>query len=54
MLVNFALVKYKFKISNIYQKKKNKNKKKSEKVNEQVYYKKVPTNFAIFTVKHMC
>ena len=53
MLANFALVKYKFKISNIYPKKKKK-KKKSEKVNEQVFYKKVPTNFAIFTVKHMC
>ena len=50
MLANFALVKYKFKISNIYPKKK----KKSEKVNEQVFYKKVPTNFAIFRVKHMC
>ena len=52
MLANFALVKYKFKISNIYPKKKKK--KKSEKVNEQVFYKKVPTNFAIFTVKHIC
>ena len=54
MLANFALVKYKFKISNIYPKNKKKKKKKSEKVNEQVFYKKVPTNFAIFRVKHMC